>query len=148
MLGITIYGRHHVIDIHVVAAIKCDEPSNVTNTDVTIIGVHYSLSVHYDCSFGYAMYESTNSPDQERQTMTCQANGTWDTTPDPCPHSASRRLLSEMIVGLNCLSIVALVFQGRSVMCWTWAMPVRTPLTSNLRRLYTLPVAKAMSRTV
>ena len=68
-------------------AIQCPDPAAITNTVKTIVGVHYSLEVHYDCIDGYATQADTISATHERQTTTCQADGTWDITPEPCSHS-------------------------------------------------------------
>ena len=69
------------------AAIQCLEPEERELTDMAIEGVLYSQLVHYDCIDGYAIKTDTNITVQERQTITCQADGTWDINPLPCPHS-------------------------------------------------------------
>ena len=72
---------------HLLAAIQCPEPEERELTEMTIEGVFYSQLVHYDCIDGYAINTDTNITEQERQTITCQADGTWDINPLPCPHS-------------------------------------------------------------
>ena len=76
-----------MIIYHLLAAIQCPEPEERELTEMTIEGVFYSQLVHYDCIDGYAINTDTNITEQERQTITCQADGTWDINPLPCPHS-------------------------------------------------------------
>ena len=74
-----------------IAAIKCPEPTpDVENVSKEIVGVHFSHTVSYTCVDGYATAEDTLSADHEVQTLTCQADGTWDITPIPCSHSKWR----------------------------------------------------------
>ena len=70
------------------SAIKCPEPvPDADNADVDVLGVHYSHSVNYTCVGGFATVADTLSPDQEVQTMTCLADGTWGDVPVDCDHS-------------------------------------------------------------
>ena len=68
-------------------AIKCPDPELQPSTDLTIVGVHYPMPIHYDCVLGYALNPNTTISGRERQSRSCTANGTWDNEyPLPCPH--------------------------------------------------------------